>query len=73
MLRTIFFAACVAVMTTTNAIHLEDVDDGLQQYAQSGLDQPGGSKGNRGKALKVLGTNEKGVANAKANKILGVT
>ena len=53
MLRTIFFAACVAVMTTTNAIQLED--------------------GDRTKALKVLGTTEEGVKNAKANKILGVT
>ena len=69
MLRTIFFAACVAVMTTTNAIQLEDVDGGLQQYAQSDIDQPGDRK----KALKVLGTTEKGVKNAKANKILGVT
>ena len=69
MLRTIFFAACVAVMTTTNAINLEEVDGGLQQqFAQSDLDQ-----GDRSKALKVLGTTEKEIKNKKALDTMGTT
>ena len=52
MLRTIFFAACVAVMTTTiNAINLEGVDGGLlQQFAQNET-----AEGGKAKAKKVMG------------------
>ena len=59
MLRTIFFAACVAVMSTTNAVNLEEVDGGLQQqFAQSDLDE-----GDKAKNT----TNEQAAAKSDAN------